>query len=233
MKQVKQVYRWIMQHEMITLALVGIVFASLWGFVELADEVLEGDSLWLDRYLLLSLRNPADATDPIGPSWVEEMARDVTAMGSVVVLTVLTAITAGYLKLTQQRWIAIFVVLAIVGGTLVSVAMKSGFDRPRPDLVPHETRIYTQSFPSGHSAMSAMVFLTLGALVARIQATRTTRAYFLVVAFLLTASVGVSRVYLGVHWPTDVVAGWTFGVAWAAGSWLVFRNLERRFTAIY
>lgn len=224
-----RLYRWIINHELATLVLVGIVFVCIWGFVELADEVSEGGSLAIDRQLLLSLRNPADHADPIGPSWVEEMARDITALGSVIVLAILAAITTGYLWLTKQVWIATFVVIAVLGGTAVSTAMKSGFDRPRPDLVPHETRIYTKSFPSGHSAMSAMVFLTLGSLVARVQKRRTTKVYFLALAVALTAMVGVSRVYLGVHWPTDVVAGWTFGIAWAAASWLVFRYLERRF----
>ncbi|KAA5541790.1 phosphatase PAP2 family protein [Roseiconus nitratireducens] len=221
--------RWIRGHELATAVLVGIVGAGIWGFVELADEVTEGDSMTLDRQILLSLRQPNDASDPLGPSWFEEMARDVTALGSVVVLMFVTTIVVGYLFLAKQNWVSLFVIVAIVGGTLVSTGMKSAFNRARPDLVQHETEVYTKSFPSGHSAMSALVYLTLGALVARVQPRRKLKVYFLAVAVFLAILVGCSRVYLGVHWPTDVLGGWMFGVTWAAASWLVFRWLGQRF----
>ncbi len=136
---------------------------------------------------------------------------------------------AGYLYLKKQAWVALFVVLAIVSGTAVSTLMKSGFDRPRPELVPHKTQIYTKSFPSGHSAMSSLLFLTLGAVMARAERDRKTKVFLIAVPVVLSLLVGVSRVYMGVHWPTDVLAGWLLGTTWAAASWLVFRYLQRRF----
>ena len=121
-----------------------------------------------------------------------------------------------------------FVIAAVVGGTLLSTALKMGFERPRPDLVPHGTRIYTASFPSGHAMLSAVTYLTLGALLARVQKRRRVKALLLGLAILITLLVGMSRVYLGVHWPSDVLAGWCVGAAWAALCWFVALQLQRR-----
>lgn len=222
-------YRWIVRHELVTVGLLLVIAFCTWGFVSIADEVFEGDSHEFDQQILLWMRTTGDPTDPIGPSWFEEMARDVTALGSVVSLMIFTATMSGYLYFSRQPWIALFVVLAALSGTAVSTVMKSGFDRPRPELVPHETRIYTRSFPSGHSSMSSLVYLTLGALMARAERHRRTKVFLLAVPVILLLIVGMSRVYLGVHWPTDVLAGWAFGVSWAAAAWLVFRYLERRY----
>ncbi|MCG6157416.1 phosphatase PAP2 family protein [Rubinisphaera margarita] len=218
---------WLGSHELATLVLVGLVAAGTWGFVELADEVREGESEKFDRTVLLSMRQADDVTDPLGPHWVEETARDVTALGGTVIVTFLTIGVAGFLFLQGKRTEALFLVLAVVSGMLLSTGLKYFFDRPRPDLVPHGQYVYTRSFPSGHSAISAVVYLTLGALLARVQTRHRIKAYFLLLAFFLTILIGISRVYLGVHWPTDVLAGWTMGATWAAGCWLVFRWLQR------
>ena len=122
----------------------------------------------------------------------------------------------------------VFVFASVVSGTLVSLVLKSLFERPRPELVPRAADILTASFPSGHSMLSAVVYLTLGALLARSQPRKRLKAYFLLLGLLLTLMIGVSRVYLGVHWPTDVLAGWTAGASWAILCWLVARRLQRR-----
>ena len=147
--------------------------------------------------------------------------RDFTALGGVGVLTLLTISVAGYLVLTGKRRASLDVVLSIVGGIVLSSLIKAGFDRPRPDLVPYGSQVYTASFPSGHSMMAAVVYLTLGALLARLRASVRVKAYVLSLAVFLTLLVGVSRVYLGVHWPTDVLGGWAMGAAWALFCWLV------------
>lgn len=207
---------------------IAVVAGTLFGFVSLAGEVLEGDTRAFDERLLLALRNPADLSDPIGPPWVEEMMRDFTALGGTGVLTLITVIVAGFLVITRKRQAALAVTIAVVVGTVLSNLLKWGFARPRPELVPHGTEVYTQSFPSGHSMLSAVVYLTLGAMLARMQARRRVKIYLFAVALMLTVLVGCSRVYLGVHWPTDVLAGWSLGAAWALGCQMVMLWLQRR-----
>jgi undecaprenyl-diphosphatase len=116
----------------------------------------------------------------------------------------------------------------VLGGTALNSLLKLVFARPRPDLVTPLTQVLTLSFPSGHAALSAIGYLTLGALLAQAQASRAIRIYFIVVAVALTLLVGVSRVYLGVHYPTDVLAGWCIGLAWAAICWSTMTYFQRR-----
>jgi undecaprenyl-diphosphatase len=214
-------------HHWSSLAL--LVFGlGLFAFLYLAGEVIEGETLRFDTWLLLALRVPGDTTDPLGPAWIEEMFRDFTALGGVGVLSLLTLISVGYLWLTGQRRVALFLLFAILGGLLLSSMLKSGFDRPRPDLVSHGSHIYTSSFPSGHSMLSAVVYLTGGALLAIVQSAHRVRVYLVSCSILTTLLVGVSRVYLGVHWPSDVLAGWAAGAAWAAACWLVAQWLHER-----
>lgn len=216
------------RHELVMLLCVAVLSGGIWGFVALAEEVTEGDTHSIDESLLLALRNPADLSDPIGPGWVEEMGRDFTALGGVGVLVLITLGSLGYLLLAGRYRAALFASIAVPGGILLSTVMKLGFDRPRPDLVPHDAMVYTASFPSGHSMMSAVTYLTLAALLTRVQPALRLKAYLLILAILLTLLVGVSRVYLGVHWPTDVLAGWTAGASWAALCWIVMRWMQRR-----
>lgn len=219
---------WIGSHELPTLVGFVLLAAGVWGFVEIADDVVEGETQSFDQRLLLSLRTPTDLSDPLGPRWVEELGRDVTALGGIGVLTFITLAVVGYLLLLRKSRAAIVVLVAITGGLLVSQLLKSLFDRPRPDLVPHGSHVYTASFPSGHAMMSAATYLTLGALLARMHPQRRLKAYFLILATVLSIAIGISRVYLGVHWPTDVLAGWTLGACWAILCWLIARRLQRR-----
>jgi undecaprenyl-diphosphatase len=207
---------------------LGAVSLFAWAFVKLAGEVIEGDTTRLDRTLMLVLRNPADPSDPIGPRWFEEAARDVTGLGGHTVLSLVTLAAVAYLLLARKRHAAVLVVAAVGGGMLISTLLKLGFDRPRPDLVPHGMRVYTASFPSGHAMLSAVTYLTLGALLARVQPRRRIKAFLLGLAILLTVLIGMSRVYLGVHWPSDVLAGWCGGAAWASLCWFVALQLQRR-----
>ena len=195
---------------------------------KLADAVGDGGTRAFDEGLLLALRAPGNSADPIGPKWFEEMMRDFTAMGSTGVLALMVLTIAGFLAMTRKGNAALFVLASVIGGVLISQSMKWAYARPRPELVPHGAEVYTASFPSGHSMMAAVVYLTLGVLLARTQTDRIVKAYIVAVAVIVTVLVGTSRVYLGVHWPTDVLAGWALGAAWALLCWLVMNWLQAR-----
>lgn len=215
-------------HELAVLVALFLALGGLWVFAELVDEVLEGETQTIDERLLLAFRTADDPTDPLGPVWAEETARDVTALGSFAILGFVTLAAAGFLLMQRKRGLALYVFVAVGGGTLLSTLLKLGFDRPRPDLVPHGNIVYTSSLPSGHAMLSAIVYLTLGALLARSQSRLGLKAFLLGLALFLTVCVGLSRVYLGVHWPTDVLAGWAAGAVWALFCWIVAEWLYRR-----
>jgi len=210
-----------------TLVLMLLTGAGIWGFIELADEVAEGQTRAVDTAILLALRNPQDPADPIGPRWVEELFRDFTALGGVGVIVFITLGVAGYLALLRKHRALLLLTVAVAGGLLINTALKLGFDRPRPDLVPHGAYVYTASFPSGHAMLATATYLTLGALLARVLPDRRTKFFVLTIAIVLCLVIGFSRIYLGVHWPSDVAAGWMVGAAWALLWWLVARWLQR------
>jgi undecaprenyl-diphosphatase len=216
---------WLGAHELGVLVALFSIAGGVWAFAGLASEVREGETRGFDRRILLSMRHPG-TLEPIGSPAVQEAARDLTALGGVVVLGLITAITAGFLVLDNKKYMAAFACASVIGGMLAAALLKDIFQRPRPDLVPHIAYASHSSFPSGHSMMSAVTYLTLGALLARAHERKRLKAYFLLLAALLSFLVGVTRVYLGVHWPTDVLAGWTAGAVWALLCWLVARRLQ-------
>jgi undecaprenyl-diphosphatase len=213
-------------HELPALMLFLMVIGLIWLFVEIADAVGEPEAHPFDQWLILAMRNPQDPADPLGPEWVEELGRDFTALGGMGVLTFITLAVSGYLWLIGRYRTMALVLIAVAGGALLSFGLKSGFDRPRPELVPYGAYVRTASFPSAHSTMSAVTYLTLGALLARIHPRRRTRVYILSIAALATFAVGLSRVYMGVHWPSDVLGGWTLGAAWALLCWMIARWMQ-------
>jgi undecaprenyl-diphosphatase len=204
-----------------------IVAALILGFGMLAEEVMEGDTSGFDRDVIMDLRTGGNAADPLGPPWLEEVGRDVTALGSFVFLGFVLVVVAGYLVLIRKRGAALLMAVAVLGGVIVSTLLKMGFDRPRPDL-PHAARVFTASFPSGHAMLSAITFLTVGALLTRVTDERRVKIYFMATAVFLTVMVGLSRLYLGVHYPSDVLAGWMVGSAWAILCWMGALWLQQR-----
>lgn len=200
----------------------GMAFA----FISIADEMAEGETRAFDEAVLLALRQPGDTARPIGPWWLEAAMVDLTSLGGWTVLAVVTAVVLAYLLATARAGAAALVFASVIGGALLSTALKIGFARPRPDLVDHLVNVSSASFPSGHAMLSAATYLTLGALLARTETRRTVRGLIFGVAVTLTLLIGVSRVYLGVHYPTDVLAGWCMGGAWAMVCWMVARWLR-------
>jgi undecaprenyl-diphosphatase len=222
------VLRLLRARELATMLLVAVAAGGLWAFLELADAIADEQLRALDESVLLAMREPSDPTDPVGPRWVEEMGRDFTALGGNAILTLVSLAVALFLWMARRPRSVALLLVTVVGGQVLSLLLKRGFARPRPDLVPHESFVYTASFPSGHSMMSAVVYLTLGALLARVLPRRRMKLLVIACALFATALTGVSRVYLGVHWPTDVVGGWAIGASWAVACWLVAEALDRR-----
>lgn len=204
------------------------VCTASYAFVKLADEVREGETQRLDAWVLRSLRTQANPAVPIGPSWLLPTAQNLTALGSVPVLVLAVLAVAGFLALARL-WRHLGLVLgASTGGSLLLVVLKSAFDRPRPTVVPPLALETTASFPSGHAMMSAVIYLTLGALLAQLCPRWRERVYVGTVGTVLVVLIGVTRLYLGVHYPSDVLAGWSVGLAWALASGLVARGLRSR-----
>ena len=196
------------------LAPIAIVTGLTVLFIRIADEMLEGETHGFDQVILLAFRT-SNTSDPIGPAWLELVMQDLTSLGGHTVLTLISLVSIGYLMIRRQHGAAMMVAVSALGGMALNYILKLGFDRPRPELVAHLAEVQTLSFPSGHAMLSAIVYLTLGALLARSQHHPLYKAYILVVAVISIFLVGISRIYLGVHWPTDVIAGWCIGAAWA------------------
>ncbi|HVV33995.1 MAG TPA: phosphatase PAP2 family protein [Vitreimonas sp.] len=204
-----------------------IVALALWGFLRIAEEMGEGDTRGFDAWLLLAMRT-GDHHQPVGPMWLPLAATDITALGGFTVLTLITVLATGYLLISRKFADAWVLLGAVLGATALSEGLKLGYARPRPDLVAHAVETMGASFPSGHATLSAAAYLTIGALLARGQEKRRVKTYIHVTAVLIALLIGVSRVYLGVHWPTDVLAGWCLGAAWSIACVTLAGWLQRR-----
>ena len=220
--------RWWAERDGVVLLTGLLIVVMLLGFLALADEVSEGETQQFDVAILEMLRRTDDPQVPIGPLWLVSAAQDVSALGNRPLLIATVLVVIGYLTLERMYGAMWLVVIAVSGGGFLNAVLKFLFARERPDIVPHLVPVTSLSFPSGHSVLAAVMYLTLGALLARVAVHRRTRLYVLTVAMLATFLVGVSRVYLGVHYPTDVLAGWCVGLAWALLCWIVARSLQRR-----
>ncbi|WEX07948.1 phosphatase PAP2 family protein [Chelativorans sp. AA-79] len=229
---VKDMKRW--PEAVLPAMVIGIMGLGLFAFLSIADEMGEGEVRAWDEWLFLAFRNPADPDDPLGPPWLEEAALEVTALGGYTLIILTLAAVLGLLLVTRRYGPALYAFLSVGSGALVSSLSKQFYDRPRPDLVPQLDIVHTASFPSGHALVTTVAYLTLAALVIRFFDDLRVRLYVAGVAVFVSLIVGISRVYLGVHWPSDVAAGWALGAAWASLAWLVVAALQflrRRRTA--
>jgi undecaprenyl-diphosphatase len=208
--------------------LIGFVCASsAFIFIQTASEVAEGETLTVDNAILKGLRQPNNPEEPIGPPWMLEVAQDVTALGGMAVITLVTAAVIGFLAIINKWRTIVFVLASVGGGTTCMLLLKHFFARPRPDIVEHLAPIMHASFPSGHSMLSAIVYLTLGAMLAGTTTRKRLKIYYFLVGATFTVLIGLSRVYLGVHYPTDVLGGWCAGIAWSAMSYFIAFWLQR------
>lgn len=206
------------------------IVGGVWGFIELADEVSEGSTQDFDQLVLHSIRESTDPSKPLGPYWLKVFFNDITSLGGGVVLTLLTAVIAAYFWLIKNYRSLLLVLIAAVGGGVIDLLLKGFFMRPRPDIIIRLTEVSSYSFPSGHSMMSAVIYLSLAAILVRSVAETKLRIYILSVALLLTLIIGLSRIYLGVHYPTDVLGGWFAGLSWASVCWIGAWYFEQKST---
>jgi undecaprenyl-diphosphatase len=213
--------------EVVLVAALAVIAAAVLAFIGIADEMSEGDAHAFDMAVLQILHpDAANPSDPIGPFWLDHAAADLTAIGSVSVLAALSLAVGGFLAL-NRRWIEAGIIAAAFGGGLaISQALKGVFGRERPPEIYRASEILNASFPSGHALLSAVVFLTLGAMLAQAASGRALRTYVMSAAIILVLVVGLTRIYLGVHWTTDVLAGWAAGGAWATACWLAERRIR-------
>lgn len=205
-----------------------VMVVSSIAFFAVTSEMLEGEVQEIDHFLLLALRSSANTNVPIGPEWLHSAMHDISALGGMAVLVILTLGLSGFFVLRKQTRMLAFFVCSILGGSAAMLLLKSFFARPRPDVVPFLTTVDTASYPSGHSMLSAIVYLTLGVMLAQATSSRWLKAYYLIIPCILVGLIGFSRVYLGVHFPSDVLAGWAAGVTWASGSYLLVELLQQR-----
>lgn len=216
------------RHELIMLIGFTVLAGGIWLTIQLADAVVDGSTAAFDEQIIMALREAGDSHDPIGPPWLAEMFRDFTALGGTGILSLIVAVVSLY-YLIQGRFREMLVLLvAVLGALLLSYTLKDAFGRPRPQFVPAGDYPYSASFPSGHALLATATYLTISSIVAQLIRPAHLKAYVILVAFVIVGLVGFSRVYLGVHWPTDVLAGWTIGAVWALFWWLVVRWLRRR-----
>lgn len=218
-----------MRAEFVLVASLAVIAAAVLLFIEIADEMSEGEAHGFDMAVLQTLHpDAANPSDPIGPKWLDHAAVDLSAIGSVSVLSTLALLVGVFLIIQRKRLEAAIIAVAFGGGITISQLLKGYFDRERPPEIYRASEILNASFPSGHALLSTVVFLTLGAMLAQAARGQGLRIFVMAAAICLALIVGVTRIYLGVHWTTDVLAGWSVGAAWGTACWLGGRWLKQR-----
>ncbi|HWE99181.1 MAG TPA: phosphatase PAP2 family protein [Caulobacteraceae bacterium] len=214
--------------EVRTLVVIAAIAAGVWALLSLGGEVREGETGGWDRAVIQALRAPGHPHLPIGPRWLQDVMRDITALGGTT-WTILATLLVFAALTFHGLWRRGVMLLAVVGlAQLADELLKGAYGRVRPDFAPPGTFVYAQSFPSGHSTSSAALWMSLAMIAASFERREEAKIFWFVVAGVIVVAVGFSRVFLGVHWPTDVLAGWTLGTCWALAGWLVWRLLAPR-----
>ncbi|HWE47867.1 MAG TPA: phosphatase PAP2 family protein [Caulobacteraceae bacterium] len=210
------------------LAILAVGLYALYLFLHITSETLfEGEGRAFDEGVLNALRVAGQPDAPVGPVWLPEMARDLSSLGSISVLVFVAAVVIGFALVRKRYGASTMIFIALAGGMVVVQALKQHFERERPPLAYHLEPVINASFPSGHAMLSAVFYLTLAVLLARVQQQKRMKVYVIAVAVVSTAMVGLTRIYLGVHWTTDVLAGWSVGCAWAVACWFLSFAWER------
>lgn len=216
-------YTWLARHGWVPLLALLLALAGLWGFLEIADDVQDAETTHIDQWIFERLA----IYDRASGFW-QESGRDLTALGGTTVITLMVTSVTLFLLFKRQWKSSVFVVVAVLGGLGISLLLKDLYDRERPHLVVHQSHVMTSSFPSGHAANSAVAYLTMAILLSKLVESPRMKAYIVGVGLLIPLLVGFSRVFVGVHWPTDVVAGWLIGLSWGLAVHAAATYLQRR-----
>jgi undecaprenyl-diphosphatase len=193
------------------LILGGLAFAIAltYGFAKIAAKVVSGGTSGFDD---ASMRFMGSHQVP----WISNLMVEVTMLGTGIVVAMMIAVTALFLWLYDYKNSATLLLVTTLGGMLLNNVLKLGFDRPRPQFFDWGTHAMTSSFPSGHAMSAAIVYPTVAYLAARLQKSHWARVLTMLSAAILVVLICLSRVYLGVHYPSDVIAGVVVGLAWSA-----------------
>jgi undecaprenyl-diphosphatase len=205
-----------------------ILALTLMAVVVLSWLIAQGSTYDVDTWMLRLTRDAAPGYEPLGSPKLQSVIRDITSVGSGVVLTVLTLILGIYHLLRRQWRTAWFIMISILLAWQTMETLKLIYNRNRPDVVPHGMFEKSLSLPSGHAMMSTVVFLTLACVYAQKAQHRTVKVFLFALAILLFLTIGWTRIYLGVHHPSDVLAGWLLGICWVQLAWLVHEVLRLR-----
>ena len=214
-------------NELLMLVALLIVVLGTWGFIELAGKVVSGSTQNFDQWVVESFRSAVLNHVPLSAEGIDQTFMDISALGGPAVLLLMTTVLLGFLLWDRRYNALLLMIMATVGAAVLTWLLKEGIGRSRPDM-PHLAVVTMSSFPSGHSMLSAVIYPTLGTLLARVVPRKRLKIYFMLVALTLSGLIGVSRIYLRVHYPTDVLAGWAAGLAWAAFCWTIAKYLQRR-----
>lgn len=219
-------------HELVTkeikvLIVLLVLFTSSLAFFQIADEISEGETRNFDLSVIEIFRTDNNPGEPAGAIWIYEFMIDITALGGGNVLALITILVSIFLILQKHYDAFLLLLAATIGGAILSFGLKEIYGRERPDLIYRLVTVNSLSFPSGHSMMSAVLYLTQAAIVARFQKEWKVRIFLISTALFLTFIIGLSRIYLGVHYPTDVIGGWTIGLAWASFCWCIVWYIQR------
>ncbi|WP_394704120.1 phosphatase PAP2 family protein [uncultured Cohaesibacter sp.] len=198
-----------------------VMIIGLVGFAAIAYLVSTDATTVFDHSVMSYFIELGETVSPLGPPWVEEIFLELTALGGGTVLTLVALLVLVGLFITHQRGAALTLIATLFSGTIIPYGLKFLFDRPRPDLVAHLDRTFTASFPSAHATVSMIYWISIATIIARFIDHASLRRFIYYSAFSLVIVIGLSRIYLGVHWPSDVIAGWLLGLSWAAFCWLL------------
>ena len=197
-----------------------IAIAGTAAFVALASEVREGDTQGFDEAVIKWM---GAHHSPL----VDKVMIEVTALGTGTTVLMIVAIAALFLTLTQHKYSAILLLVATTGGLVLNGVLKLGFERPRPSIFVPVVHTVSSSFPSGHAMSSAIVYGTVAYLAARLHRRRWARWLVMMFALVVIALISLSRMYLGVHYPSDVLAGVIIGLAWAGFCMATLEAIQR------